>query len=140
MTRKKASDWEDLITEAACSGIDIPEFCSLHGFSRSWFYRMARRLGYMDGGKRTEKWEAAASGACAVCMFTSGASCGASAVCTTGALAVTGTSSRTGALSAYTGLAAGSAGALPAYTGLSTGSSAGAGFGPVWVRCERPML
>ena len=65
MTRKKASDWEGLITEAACSGIDIPEFCSLHGFSRSWFYRMARRLGYMDGGKRTEKWEAAASGACA---------------------------------------------------------------------------
>ena len=55
MTRKKASDWEDLITEAACSGIDIPEFCSLHGFSRSWFYRMARRLGYMDGGKRCSR-------------------------------------------------------------------------------------
>ena len=63
MTREKTSDWEDLIAEAACSGIDISEFCSLHGLSRSWFYRMARRLGYMDGGRRTEKWEAAASGA-----------------------------------------------------------------------------
>lgn len=65
MTRKKTSDWEDLIVEAACSGIDVSQFCSLHGLSKSWFYRMARRLGYMEGGKRTEKWEAAASGACA---------------------------------------------------------------------------
>lgn len=64
MTREKTTDWEDLIAEAACSGIDISEFCSRHGISKSWFYRMARRLGYMDGGKRTEKWEAAASGAC----------------------------------------------------------------------------
>lgn len=63
MTRKKTSDWEDLIVEAACSGIDVSQFCSLHGLSKSWFYRMARRLGYMEGGKRTEKWEAAASGA-----------------------------------------------------------------------------
>lgn len=62
MARKTRHDWEELITEAARSGISVSEFCSQHSLSKNLFYRMTKLLGYTDGGRRTEKWEAAASG------------------------------------------------------------------------------
>jgi hypothetical protein len=62
MVRQNNYDWEKLIEEAARSGLSVSEFCTQHNLSTNLFYRKAKSLGYMAEGKRTEKWEAAASG------------------------------------------------------------------------------
>lgn len=61
MARKNRHDWDLLIKEAARSGISVSEFCLRHNLRKNLFYRMSKILGYTDGGRRTEKWEAAAA-------------------------------------------------------------------------------
>lgn len=62
MSRKSEQEWNDLIVEAARSGLSVNQFCQERGLSKNQFYRKAARYGYTAGGKRTEKWEVAARG------------------------------------------------------------------------------
>ena len=56
MRRITETEWNDLIRAGACSGKPINEWCHENGIEKSVFYRHCRELGYISGGKRTEKW------------------------------------------------------------------------------------
>ena len=62
MSRKSDQEWNDLIVEAARSGLSVSQFCEERGLTKNQFYRKTSRYGFTSGGKRTEKWEAAARG------------------------------------------------------------------------------
>ena len=64
MSRKSDQEWNDLIVEAARSGLSVSQFCEERGLTKNQFYRKTARYGFTSGGKRTEKWEAAARGGC----------------------------------------------------------------------------
>lgn len=62
MQRRTRDQWIPIIEEAARSGMPVSKYCDVHELSENQFHKMSRLMGYIQNGKRTAKWEAAARG------------------------------------------------------------------------------
>lgn len=60
---KSKEEWTSILESAARSELSVSDFCKQNGIPLNLFYRNSLRFGYTCGGKRTEKWAAAASAA-----------------------------------------------------------------------------
>lgn len=52
---EKQQYWNGIIAEAYASRTPITQWCAEHNISSNNFHRWAKKLGYTEGGKKTEK-------------------------------------------------------------------------------------